>query len=100
MLESFYNRDPRSPEATPPTSMSSTVSGATRNVIITYEHNRFATDTIVTYERSTDLNTWTAAKPAATTITLIDFETEQVTATFPTNGTQLFIRLCVGRIGP
>jgi hypothetical protein len=95
LLEYTFRGDPRRAEAVPPVTASSVTIGADRYLVLTFPHNRFATDVSVSYEGSEDCLTWLPVIPDSTTALLTDFETEQWTVSVLAPPPRFFVRVRV-----
>ena len=100
LLEYVFNHDPRQPEASPVTAVSVMGSGGGLSLLVSFAHNRNATDVALTYEGSTDLATWTVAPSQVVSTVVTSSETEQITVLLlaPTSG--YFVRIRATRTGP
>ena len=96
LLEYLFGTDPRQPGAAPPLT-ASLVPGAPEGptLVLSFPHNRFATDVAIYYEASEDLTTWVLVGPNSGTVTVTDFETEQLTVRFPAPAVPFFVRVRV-----
>ncbi len=93
LLEYVFSRDPRLPESSPAMTVSVSRVGDSYSLVLSYSHNRNATDVAVTYETSTDLTTWAAAPAAVIGYVVTSSETEQVTVQWPASAIPYFARL-------
>lgn len=97
LLEYVYNGDPWQPEHSLAPTVSVSSQGIGHNLLLSYSHNRNATDVTLTYESSTDLATWTAAPSEVLSAIVTSSETEQVTVNFPTTALAYFVRVRASR---
>ena len=74
--------------------------GSAHYVYLAFPHNRNATDVVLAYEGSSDLQTWTPAAAEPVSATLTSFETEQITVRLPASAPAWFVRIRATRSAP
>jgi endonuclease I len=98
LLEYAFNGDPWQPDQALAPTVNVISQGANHTLVLSYSHNRNATDVTLTYESSTDLATWTPASYALLTAIVTSSETEEVTVNFfPTSAPAYFVRVRASR---
>jgi len=100
LLEYVFNRDPWQPEPTPAITVSVTSQGGSYHLFVSFPHNRNATDVAVSYEASSDLQTWTPVTPAVVSNIVLSSENEQITRRFPAPAPTYFVRIRATRASP
>ena len=93
LLEYVYNRDPWQREQSPVMTVNVTSQGGSRALLLSFPHNRNATDVMLTYEGSSDLHTWTVAPSELVSVLVTSSETEQVTVRLPSSAPAYFVRV-------
>ena len=93
LFEYVYKRDPWQPEQGSVITQSVIRQGTSYALLVSFQHNRNATDAAVSYESSSDLHNWTPAAPALVTTVVTSSESEQVTARFPASASPYFVRI-------
>jgi hypothetical protein len=100
LLEYVYNRDPWQREQSPVMTVSVTSQGGGRALLLSFPHNRNATDVMLTYEGSSDLHSWTVAPSELVSVVVTSSETEQVTVRLPSSAPTYFVRVRATRTAP
>ena len=100
LLEYVYNRDPWQREQSPVMTVSVTSQGGGRALLLSFPHNRNATDVMLTYEGSSDLHTWTVAPSELVSVVVTSSENEQVTVRLPSSASAYFVRVRATRTEP
>ena len=100
LLEYTFNGDPWQPGQSAAVAARLTSQGGTSALIVSYPHNRNATDVAVTYESTSDFQTWTAVSPLATNAVATSSETEQVTVRFPASASSYLVLIRATRANP
>lgn len=93
LLEYTFNRNPWLPDQNAVVTVAPGRQGTTNYLYLTFSHNRNATDVTVSFETSTNLQTWTAASPQLISTTAISSEVETITVRFSTTASRLFARI-------
>ena len=98
LLEYVFNRDPW--EAEPP-AMTMILANQSGNysLLVSYQHNRNATDVALSYEGTSDFQTWTPVSPQPVSIVVTSSETEQITVRIPAPGFSYVVRVRATRTG-
>ena len=97
-FEYVFNGDPWQPDQNLAPIVNVTSQGTNHTLLLSYSHNRNATDVTLTYESSTDLATWTPTSYALITAVVTSSETEEVTVNFfPTSARAYFVRVRASR---
>ncbi len=100
LLEYVFNLDPWLPDNLAIVTTTVTSSGGINNLFVTCPHNRNATDATLSYEISTNLQTWTAASAQLISATAISSEVEQITVRVSSSAPAYFVRIRATRNGP
>ena len=100
LLEYVFNRDPRQREQSPVMTVSVTSQSGSHNLLLSFPHNRNATDVTLTYEGSSNLQTWTVAQSELVSVIVTSSEIEQITVRLPSSASAYFVRIRATRIAP
>ncbi len=93
LLEYIFGHDPWQPDASPALTETVTSQANSHSVVLSFTHNRNATDAAVSYEWSTDLQAWTKVVPTLVSDIVTSSETEEITVRFPASASAYFARL-------
>lgn len=93
LFEYIFNRDPWQPDQSADITADVTRQGITTNLFVIFPHNRNATDASLTYEWSTDLQTWTTAPAQLISTTITSSETEELNVRVSSSVPTVFVRI-------
>lgn len=93
LLEYTCNRDPRKADNSPVVTVSVTRQSGTNNLFISFPHNRHATDVSVSYEVSSNLQTWSVVQAQPVSTVAISSEVEQITVRLSSSASKYFARI-------
>ncbi len=83
LFEYVYDRDPWQDETVPTMSTTVTSQAGSYSFLLSFSHNRNATDVLLSYEGTSDFVTWTNLTSQLVSDIVTSSETEQITVAFP-----------------
>lgn len=100
LLEYAFHRDPWQPESSAIVTAGVTSQGGSYRLLVSFPHSRNATDVALTFEISTDLQSWTSATAELVSDTVTSSEAEQITVRLPASSVPYSARVRAMRTGP
>ena len=99
LLEYVFNRDPWQRETSPAVTVKIATRGASATLFVSFPHNRNATDVTLTYEVSTNQQTWIVVQAQPVSTVTISSEVEQITVRLSSSTPAYFARIRATRNG-